>query len=1366
MKNYVTCLLILICANSYANNPDHKSIQNFNQVTKWAFEENKGQVTGEDSARVKFFYKQGNLTMFLMNNGIAYQFEKRYYPEEYKTIGKFASNEYIEKQNKLQDSIRVETYRMDIDLVGASQNSEIIKEGKSSDYIQYYNHNALDVHAYEKIIYKNIYPNIDWVIYKTDSGIKYDFVVHQGGNYQNIQLKTKWVEDVKINQDGSLIIKNLLGEIREEKPISFQDSLKIHTKFQLNKDIIYFETENYDKSSILIIDPIVRKWGTYYGDVSDDFGTTSTIDKNGFIYLGGATWSSNNIASGGYQNTFGGALSDAFLVKFDSSGARIWATYYGGNSNEFGLSSSSDNSNNIYLAGRTYSSNNIASNGHQNNYVGFEDAFLVKFNSNGVRIWGTYYGGYSSDRSFCCATDIFNNVYLTGSTQSDTGIAYNGFQNTYVNNTDAFLVKFDSSGIRKWGTYLGLDYNSTDESYGCATDFLGNVYMCGYTGSYNGIAIGGHQNTYGGAYLVKFNTNGTRLWGTYYGFSCTGYSCTVDKNNNVYMCGRIGSDSLIAFNGHQNIYGGGLSDAFIVKFNSNGVRKWGTCYGGSGTDEGKSISIDSNSHIYLAGFTTSFNNIAYKGFQNIHGGGFYDAFVAKFDTLGKREWGTYYGGGDRDEGVFFNSFNSNASYLSGRTLSNSSISSGGFKNVIGGINDAFLVRFGNCTSYTTSTIIVDTCDKYKAPSGLTIYQSGVFLDTINNYIGCDSIITINLTIRKKDTTVFFDTICSNQTVIFNGNALSISGSYYDTFINNVGCDSLIIYNLFVKAISNYNFTITKCNNTPYNFNGNFIDSSGVYKDTLKNIFSCDSIITLTLRIGDSSPTIIYDTICQNRSYHFNNTSIKNAGLYYDTLTSSFGCDSFINLILYVKDTSESTLYDTTCSNIGIVFNNVIRNSSGIYKDTLTNSYGCDSILTLILFVKQSSVKDLYDSICEGDSIFFNSSWRKNAAIYRDTLVNSIGCDSFVNLFLYVKRKTFSTINYRTCFNTPYFFNGQNLNLSGAYYDTLINFGGCDSIIQLNLTVIPNLIRPDFDTSLSICYGSSNPHLNSTAPNGIIGVWNPSEINNTKSSSYEFTPTPNQCATNTKLFVTIKPLPIIKFDYNINDTICVGDSVRISIQGESNYSYKWSNNSTQSTFIDFPKENKEYIVTVSNSLGCTMIDSAKIVTRYTDVKITGKENVLRGDVVLLTAISNSPISEYFWSPIDYFKHQQNKQVSIKVYDPLVVELNVRDSFGCLAYDKFPIKILGKDILIPEAFSPNKDGINDIFVPIYKGHVKVLTFKIYNRWGELVHYNNEKNKLGWDGEYNGEKCPTGIYVYIVEYSVDSILQKLEGNVTLIR
>lgn len=201
---------------------------------------------------------------------------------------------------------------------------------------------------------------------------------------------------------------------------------------------------------------------------------------------------------------------------------RIWSTYYGGTSVDDGHFIKTDKYGNVYLTGQTNSQSGIASGGFQNNMALGNAAFLAKFNAAGDRLWATYYGGRCSEEGNGIAIDANGNIYLAGTSCTDTGIAFNGFQNTLddIGNSDAMLVKFDSSGNRLWATYYGGQ--GGENGYAVAVDAFDNVYLAGETNSETGIASGGHQNSYGAgngfcdAFLVKFDSDGNRLWATYY----------------------------------------------------------------------------------------------------------------------------------------------------------------------------------------------------------------------------------------------------------------------------------------------------------------------------------------------------------------------------------------------------------------------------------------------------------------------------------------------------------------------------------------------------------------------------------------------------------------------------------------------------------------------------------------------------------------------------------------------------------------------------------------------------------------------------------------------------------------------------------
>ena len=152
--------------------------------------------------------------------------------------------------------------------------------------------------------------------------------------------------------------------------------------------------------SLNVMSQPTRNWGTYYGNPGDDKGNAVITDASGNVYITGQTASniSGISTAGAHQVVYGGGTTDAFLIKFNSAGVRQWGTYYGGTGDDVGYALAVDASGNVYLTGTTNSGGAISTAGaFQVSFAGSTDAFLVKFNSAGVQQWATYYGDTGSE---------------------------------------------------------------------------------------------------------------------------------------------------------------------------------------------------------------------------------------------------------------------------------------------------------------------------------------------------------------------------------------------------------------------------------------------------------------------------------------------------------------------------------------------------------------------------------------------------------------------------------------------------------------------------------------------------------------------------------------------------------------------------------------------------------------------------------------------------------------------------------------------------------------------------------------------------------------------------------------------------------
>ena len=343
--------------------------------------------------------------------------------------------------------------------------------------------------------------------------------------------------------------------------------------------------------------------------------------------------------------------------------------------------------------------------------------------------------------------------------------------------------------------------------------------------------------------------------------------------------------------------------------------------------------------------------------------------------------------------------------------------------------------------------------------------NGVYTDTLTSINGCDSIIRLVL---KVNPTYFFEetkTICQNDVYNFHGRLISEPGIYYDSLIASTGCDS--IYKLVLKTNPTYlvERRITICDDQPYYFKGEFLTKSGIYLDTLPTIQGCDSIIRLVLTVTPTYTTNISASICKGESYLFNGRELKNSGTYHDTLQTITGCDSIIRLILKVNPTYFFEETKTICENDVYNFHGQLISKPGIYYDSLTTSAGCDSIYKLILKTHPTYFFEKTVSTCEDHPYYFAGKHLNRTGIYYDTLVSSNGCDSIYKLNLTVYPTYRKDISANICRGESYMFNGRELKNGGVYYDTLQTINGCDSIIRLRLNVNPTYL---FESTETIC----------------------------------------------------------------------------------------------------------------------------------------------------------------------------------------------------------------------------------------------------------------------------------------------------------
>lgn len=371
------------------------------------------------------------------------------------------------------------------------------------------------------------------------------------------------------------------------------------------------------------------------------------------------------------------------------------------------------------------------------------------------------------------------------------------------------------------------------------------------------------------------------------------------------------------------------------------------------------------------------------------------------------------------------------------------------------------------------------------PAQGNIIVKTVTLSTIH---GADSVVTRRLTVNPIFNQEFHYTICSNESYSFCNNTYSETGDYTHNLLTSKGCDSIVTLHLTVNAVtySTYDTSILENALASFTFNGHSF-SGDVSNQTIviPNSVGCDSTINFTLHIIPNVSTTDTTTICQSElPYSWNGVVFYAAGTKSTLLHTIDGADSSVLMILYVNPTYNDSTFLTICDNETTTFNNVVYNQSCIHTDTLTTMAGCDSLTTLMLTVNAVTYSDLYDTVVENqmpyslNGVTYSLSQAQPIAplihFLRDTvtITNVMHCDSVIDLRLYIHINVYDTVDSTICDNfMPLQWNARTFNFESGIYDyvlsdTLIAWTGADSILTMRLHVNPTYDLHFFDTICS------------------------------------------------------------------------------------------------------------------------------------------------------------------------------------------------------------------------------------------------------------------------------------------------------------
>jgi len=622
----------------------------YNEPTnpRFGYHQNRGQIqndTGGVASEVLYYTHHQAPEIYIEKNAFNYVFAK------------------IDTSAIVLDTLE----RIRLSFVNSNTNIKPYAYGSKTYPLNYFlghlDYPVTNVVGYDRVVTKNLYPNVDLHYYSNANGFKYYFVVHEGANLKSCKMNIDGAIATFIDNDN-LEIQGALGSVTLKQPYAYNfDGTNTTTLAptywdDLGNNDYRFSLPSYNTSETLIIvvenlpqaaAPVGStanlEYSTYYGKADNDIFNDIRVASNGDRYVVGNT-------NGGSFPVENGVIPysegiDAVLLKYSViKDSLVFATFYGGGGNEFGNSVDVNSIGDIFIGGQTFSSGTFGiptrtvSNASNQTFNGMAlapsgsspgDGFIARFSPNGNSLsWARYYGGSQDDGINSIFIDNANNLHFTGFARSSNIAMENAAQpnlssGNATNNTDAILGKFNSSNALVYSTYLGGGISAflatKDEGRDITVDGSGNAIVVGTTDASNFPVMNstGNTNTFydftlGGArdgFIARYSPTGTKQFACYFGgadafgideITRVNYNAAKDE---IYFAGQSNDTTSFPYvnlAGAFNLKRKATNAAFIASMSGNLTKQWCTNYGKAASNFSVTgLASDNAGIIYLTG---------------------------------------------------------------------------------------------------------------------------------------------------------------------------------------------------------------------------------------------------------------------------------------------------------------------------------------------------------------------------------------------------------------------------------------------------------------------------------------------------------------------------------------------------------------------------------------------------------------------------------------------------------------------------------------------------------------------------------------------------------------------------------------------
>ncbi|MDQ3191138.1 MAG: gliding motility-associated C-terminal domain-containing protein [Bacteroidota bacterium] len=1301
LRTYLLILFTFLCGKTYAvhgNDGAHSSDNKQSLI----FIQNKNQW----NENVKFKANIPGGFLYLEKNGFTFDFIDN---ESYKKV-RGHGNSDSQSTDNIDSPIKAHCLKTSF----INSNASVSLSGfdKAVSYYNYFLGNdqskwADNVSAYGKVLYNNLYNNIDLSVYSTHAYLKYDFIVKPNGDPAQIIVEYKGADKMQL-KNGHLLIKTSINEFTEQKPYAYQviDGVtkEVSCKYILNeKRISYFFPQGYDTSKELIIDPVLI-FSTFSGSFSNNFGYTATFDSKGFLYAGSTAFGPDYpVTSGAYDVTFNSGNVDVALTKYDTSGTTmIYSTYLGGSGDELPHSLVVNSNDELFIYGTTGSSNfpvtmgafdltfnggvPLTPSGLGISFPSGSDIFVSKLSNNGSQLLSsTFIGGshndginYSSNSALKynyadevrgeIDIDKQNNIYIVSCTRSTNfPTTVNSFQPVFGGgDIDGVVIKMDNNlSTIIWSSFMGGSLN--DAAYSLALDSNYDLYIAGGTSSLNfPVLPSGLQNTFQGGrsdgFILHVSQNGqTILNGTYYGSPAydQNYFVELDKQNNVYLFGQTEATGGTFI--HNALYGTPSSGQFVSKITPElDSLIFSTAFGtGSG---GPNISptaflVDYCNKIYLSGWgggtnQSSMNNAGYttgmdvtaNAFQSTTDGSDFYLMVLE-DDASALAYGSFFGGAQSQEHV-----DGGTSRFDRRGKI--------YQAACAGCNYSTGTQFGNSDFPTFP-------------------NPGAVSTTNNSY--CNSAVfkfdfDLPLTIADFDVP---PPGCLPYTVQFNNNSNSVDSTnyYWDFGDGNTSTDFNPLHEYTSTGLFNImlvTYDTASCNlsdtayvqvivlsDTSYTINPLTICGSGAVQIGIMPVNDPSVTYHWSPAIGLSDTSIANPFAGPNQSTEY--TLIMSNGICTDTILQTVYY--YPEILDISPDTSicgdaNLTLIASTLGN----YNQYIWSSNNLFSDTLNSSLS-DSTLNINISNSNTYYLQASESVCSlRDSV--------NITIYQDSIyvLNPLTLcgPGTIQIGLNPLNDTITTYSWSPgTFLSDSTIANPTASLNQALeFQLIISTGVCIDTVNQTVNYFPGILETSQDTFVcnitnldiyATTFGNYNQYVWSSNPS-FSDTLNTSladstlNINVYNTSTYYINAFESGCSVQDSVII----IAYSDTTFSLNPVeICQGDTVNIGVSTVQGNNYTWNtslgiSDSTFSNPLAWPVENTSYYILVFDGFCTDTIYQTVDVIPIPLIQVSNDTTICLGEIVTVSATTAGVYNQYIWSSNPSFSDTLNNSINDSSY----------------------------------------------------------------------------------------------------------------------